>query len=332
MCLKILNKIFFKKVKNMGVQNAVPSPKKEMKIIAYIDLLAMSNFVRENVVDSIDVFSGYNHILKTKIIDERIQPASTEKDPNLKALLERTSVSSFDYFLPFSDSIFLASSNPDKFIEQLCHFILSCYLYNADAYKDNPLNPSKPFANKMLGLDGNIYEHNVYPILFRGGLCIGNITNGSLMGRANGNNQEMPVLIGEPVVKAVKMESVVKGPRVILDEQTYQNLGLKSQKYIRKTEVGNYYEVLWPSYHFIEPNGKSELYKFKELFDPAVNLWYAFNHTLFSTHYFALLSLITASTLSFAKKIGCQNEAEQLIKKELEKNGLLSKKDVLLKI
>ena len=72
----------------MSIQNAVPSPKKEMKIIAYIDLLAMSNFVRENVADSIDVFIGYNHILKTKIIDERIQPASTEKNPNLKALLE----------------------------------------------------------------------------------------------------------------------------------------------------------------------------------------------------------------------------------------------------
>ena len=108
-------------------KQSVTKPK--MKIVAYIDLLAMSNFVRENVNDSIAVFSGYNHILKTKTIDDRVQPASSEKDPKLKALIERTSVSAFDYFLPFSDSIFLASSAPDKFIEQLGHYILSCYLF-----------------------------------------------------------------------------------------------------------------------------------------------------------------------------------------------------------
>ena len=34
----------------------------KMKAVAYIDLLAMSNFVRENVTDSIAVFSGYDYI------------------------------------------------------------------------------------------------------------------------------------------------------------------------------------------------------------------------------------------------------------------------------
>ena len=104
-----------------------------------------------------------------------------------------------------------------------------------------------------------------------------------------------------------------------------------SKQYIRKTEVDKYYEVLWPAYHFIESNGKGELHKFDELFDLAVNLWKVFNHTQFSTHYFALLGLITASTLAFAQKIGCLNEAVQFIEKKLETHELSSKKDVLLK-
>lgn len=331
MCLKnILNKLLSKRANAMDNQNNTNTTPK-LKVVAYIDLLAMSNFVRENVTDSIAVFSGYDYILQTKIRDAKKQPASSEKDPKLKILLERTAVSAFDYFLPFSDSIFLASSNPDKFIEQLGHYILSCYLYNAEAYKDKSLDPSKPFVNKMLGLDGNIYEHNVYPILFRGGLCIGDITEGRVLGRINGTNQQMPVLIGEPVVNAVKMESVVKGPRVVLSEDTFQQLGPASKQYIRKAEVDKYYEVLWPAYHFIESNGKGELHKFDELFDPAVNLWKVFNHTQFSTHYFALLGLITASTLAFAQKIGCLNEAVQFIEKKLETHELSSKKDVLLK-
>ena len=306
--------------------------KTKIKIVAYIDLLAMSNFVRENVNDSIAVFSGYDHILKTKIIDDRVQPASLEKNPKLKALIERTSVSAFDYFLPFSDSIFLASSVPEKFIEQLGHYILSCYLYNADAYNDKTLNPSKPFANKILGLDGNIYEHNVYPILFRGGLCIGDITEGTVLGKINGKNQPMPVLIGKPVVNAVKMESIIKGPRLLLDEDSYNQLAPITTQYVKKIEDDKHYEILWPAYHFIESNGDRELSKFNELFDPAVNLWKVFNHTQISTHYFALLNLITSSTLAFAQKINCVDKAIQHIEQELEKHELSSKKDVLLKV
>ena len=60
MCLRnLLNKLLSKRAETMDNQsNTTP----KMKAVAYIDLLAMSNFVRENVTDSIAVFSGYDYI------------------------------------------------------------------------------------------------------------------------------------------------------------------------------------------------------------------------------------------------------------------------------
>lgn len=303
----------------------------DLKITAYIDLLAMSSFVRENVRDAISIFEGYDFIMRTKIIDEKIQPASSEKDVNLKELLDRTGTSSFDYFLPFSDSIFLASSDTDKFIKQLGNFVLSCYLYNSEGYNKGALNPCMPYTSKVLGLDGKEYTQNIYPILFRGGISIGSIVEKQLIGKNKGNIQPFPVLIGEPVVKAVKMESLVKGPRLIIDENSYNRLSDSTKKYIRKTEVSSYYEIMWPAYYFIESNGHTEITKFKDLFTPAINLWYAFNHTSNSIHYFTLLNLIIASTLKFADNIGQKEKATKYIESLIKDFGLESKKELLLK-
>lgn len=325
--LKTFWHFIYAKIRGKNKNMKAPTP---INIIAYIDLLAMSNFVRENVEDSLSVFSGYNEILKTKIIDNKIQSAGAEPNLILRDLIRRTSMSSFNYFLPFSDSIFLASSDANLFIKQLGHFVLSCYLYNATAYESDTFNPQKPYIQKLLCLDRSEKECSIYPILFRGGICIGNVREGSVIGIIRDSKQQMPILVGTPVVNAVKMEGIVKGPRLIIDKSSYESLNPSTKAYIQETETKDYFEILWPAFHYIKENGMSEISKFHELFEPAFNLWNAFNHTEHAIHYFSLLKLITKSTLVFFEQMGNREDAQNYIEQELNKFNISSKKEILL--
>ena len=46
-------------------------------IVAYIDLLAFSNHVRENTGDALMAMNNYNTILSTKIRDELVNPVAS---------------------------------------------------------------------------------------------------------------------------------------------------------------------------------------------------------------------------------------------------------------
>ena len=329
MCLKNILDV----MKNLqSKERAAGSIQSGLNVVAYIDLLGMSNFTRKSTEDAIEVFDGYNTILRDKIVNGMY----SSNDDTIQRLLNRASATSFDYFLPFSDSIFLASANPDGFVEQLGSFVLDCYVFNANAYRKK-LNAKDPFASKMLCLGGGKKDCKRYPILFRGAVSCGSVHEGTLLGIAKGKSISAPVLLGEPVVAAVKMEGKAKGPRLIIDERSYRQLSHFTKRFIREVDLkeqqtGRYYEVLWPAYHFIEQNGESELGKVEELLTPAANLWKAFNHTEYGPHYFALIDLIVAGALAFANVIGLRNDAKAWIERILDENGLSSKKEILLKV
>ena len=48
-----------------------------MYIVAYIDLLAFSNYLRENTSDALMAMNNYKTILSTKIRDEITNPVSS---------------------------------------------------------------------------------------------------------------------------------------------------------------------------------------------------------------------------------------------------------------
>ena len=279
-------------------------------IVAYIDLLAFSNHLRENTNDALMAMNNYNTIMSTKIRDDITNPVlsySTE----LQELAKSSSVDSISYFIPFSDSIFLMSDDCNRFIKQLGDFVLRSFTITADFYRD-PIDPSHPEKGKIINFKiddkGNLITEdgicNYYPAIFRGGLAYGESIPVELFSKVTNKPSKSTIITGKAVVDAVKLESSVKGPRLVFEQNVYDLLDVDTKIYCRRTpEKSDLYEILWPALLYIKQNdpslNKQEFSKISELLLPAYNLWKAYNHTLYASQYFNLIELIIASTIQF---------------------------------
>lgn len=278
-------------------------------IVAYIDLLAFSNHLRENTSDALMAMNNYNTIMSTKIRDDITNPVSSYSK-ELQELAKNTSIDSISYFLPFSDSVFLMSSDCNRFLKQLGDFVLRSFTITADFYRV-PMDPSHPEKGKIINfkLDntGNLITEdgicNYYPAIFRGGLAYGESFPVELFSKIANQPSKSTIITGKAVVDAVKLESSVKGPRLVFEQNVYDLLDTDTKIYCRQThEKNNLYEILWPALLYIKQNGGQEYSKIDELLLPAYNLWKAYNHTLYSSQYFNLIELIIASTIQWFDK------------------------------
>lgn len=310
------------------------------KIVAYIDLLAFSNHLREDTSDALMAMNNYNTILSLKIRDDIANPVSSySKD--LQELAKMHSVESFDFFLPFSDSVFLMSSDCSSFIKQLGNFVLQSFTLTARFYA-NPIDPSKPekghINNFSINEDGKVEvnqgECNYYPALFRGGLAYGEALPIELYSVIDKHPSKAKVITGEAVVDAVRLETSVKGPRLIFCKDVYDQLNDDARDYCRETpESSKMHEILWPALKYIRQidirQCEQEIHKMYEIIIPAYNLWKAYNHTLFSSHYFNFIELIIASTIQFYdKKCQLKDFAKDKISEWINNNELKYKINV----
>ena len=309
-------------------------------IVAYIDLLAFSNHLRENTSDALMAMNNYNTILSSKIRDEVINPVSSYPK-ELQELAKKTSIDSFDFFLPFSDSVFLMSSDCSSFIKQLGSFVLQSFTFTAHFYIDpiDPLKPEKGYINnysinKDGELDVNQEECNYYPALFRGGLAYGEAFPIELSSVIDCAPNKTKVITGKAVVDAVHLESSVKGPRLVFCQDVFTQLNEDACDYCRKIpEKNDMYEILWPALEYIKQNEsfqcKQEIQKMYEIIIPAYNLWKAYNHTPFSAHYLNLIELIIASTIKFYdKKCQLKDYAKSEILKWMKDKEINNKIDL----
>lgn len=306
-------------------------------IVAYIDLLAFSNHVRENTGDALMAMNNYNTILSTKIRDELVNPVASYPE-GLKELAKMHSIDSFDYFLPFSDSVFLMSNDCNSFIKQLGSFVLQSFTFTSHFYKDpiDLANPEKGYINNFsFNQDGHVVVNtdvcNYYPALFRGGLAYGEAFPIDLYAVMGKQPSKSKVLTGAAVVDAVKLESSVKGPRLIFGEKVFLQLNKDTRDYCRIIpENHTMYEILWPAMEYIKQNDQhqcaQEISKMYELVIPAYHLWKAYNHTLYSAHYFNFIELIIASTIQFFdSKCGLKDFAKSEIERWVKSNELKDK-------
>lgn len=306
-------------------------------IVAYIDLLAFSNHVRENSGDALMAMNNYNTILSTKIRDELMNPVASYS-PGLQEIAKMHSIDSFDYFLPFSDSVFLMSHDCNAFIKQLGSFVLQSFTITSHFYRHpiDPANPERGLINHIsFDENGQVRVSkdtcNYYPALFRGGLSYGEAFPIELSSVIDNKSSISKVVTGAAVVEAVKLESGVKGPRLIFGENVYLQLDGDTRIYCRAIpENRNLYEILWPAMEYIKQNDidqcAQEISKMYDLLVPAYNLWKAYNHTLYSAHYFNFIELIIASTIQlFDLKFGLKVHAKEVIKKWVTGNELKDK-------
>lgn len=277
------------------------------KVVAYIDLLAFSQRVRENTADALKAMECYSTILGITASDDEQHPPSSYSG-GLREVAKNNSLDSVEYMLPFSDSIFLMGTDCGDFIRQLGSFVKKCFAFTSHFY-ETPEDSSCPekitftnFSKGENGIEKTKECHKEYPTLFRGGLSYGEAYPCDVPSKENGEKRRQKILVGKAVVEAVSLEQKVKGPRLIFGQLLYDNLDDDTKNcYCRSLPEGkNLYEILWPALSYIKANGyEREWSNFWEIFHPAVNLWLAYNHTPYSSHYFNFVELIVASTIHF---------------------------------
>ncbi|MDA3886581.1 MAG: hypothetical protein PF638_13395 [Candidatus Delongbacteria bacterium] len=291
--------------------------------VAYIDLLGFSNFVNSNLSDAIKVLENYNHIIDDKIFDQK---------------LDNKSKNSFKYFIPFSDSIFIASEMPNEFIKELADFFLACFKFTSDQYI-RPRNSDSPedieVITNIIDKNGKTTQEKViqkwYPILFRGGISFGEAHAIELNTINNSEYSKIKTLAGKAVVKSVGLECLedlkgkIKGPRLICDKEFMDSITDSKIKFyiVKLKDFENLYEILWPAFHFIN-NKPYEIKKFNNLFIPISNFWKAYKNEKYGRHYLNFIKLLIESTLRFAENINETNNAIDYIKTQLKNNGMQS--------
>jgi len=279
-------------------------------VCAYLDVLGFKSYILKDLRGALDLLNDPQSIIFSESIERRIHPPESYTDATLRSLAERRVLGSFDYYLPFSDSIFIQSSNPDLFVAQISTFLLRTFWVKSCVF-DVPESREEPSRVTMLCLDreeGKISTRETaywFPGLFRGGISFGECVPVQINSLVNSEMRPITNLVGKAVVEAVEIVEGsaevprLKGPRLICSQSFYEALSDKHERYVVKVDKG--YEVLWPAFAFIEGNDvKLELInQFGSLFRPAVNLWKAYNHLDVGIHYYTFLKLVVRSALHY---------------------------------
>jgi len=305
------------------------------RAVAYLDILGFTNFIKQDVIGGAELLEAYQTQIDFRRWEDKQKYNHSEK---YKELIDKWGIDSFEYYIPFSDSIFLISNNPDKFVKQLSTFIIESFLYHRR--NASPINPQHPEEVEILsyeiGSNGQPkptrIKRNWFPLLFRGGITYDEIIiikQGTIEDRIEGKRIN---LLGSAVCKAVDLEKkAIKGPYLICDQSFFNHLSSDSQKLIEKLPDNNLFHILYPAYfHFGESDDQIAINSFIELFNPVVDFWKAYNHTSYSEYYFNFMKIIVRSTLRYFELRSNKELASNHIRKVIENQNLNDKLSYLI--
>lgn len=292
-------------------------------IVAFLDVLGFSDYTKKDTDGAVRLLGHQELILNLKLQDGRLYPASKYADASLAATAESHLVDSFKHFLPFSDSIFLVSEDPDKFAKQLSNFLIECFMligHVFDAPKEDALNPEEVSITEFPSMARR--KEKWYPPLYRGGLASGEVRVGGVTAVEGGKALRVPNLAGSAAVKAVMAEKnclgpdkrKCRGPRLLCESGFEKNFGPDIQRYFRKvTDETN--ELLWPAFIYnLNNNSSNEMFEFVKLWSPAVALWKSKRgHPAFE-HYDEFLKLLVRSFLRWSEIAGCERDASNKLR------------------
>lgn len=220
------------------------------KIVAYFDLLGFSSYCKFDENDkkpdveyrrrrngAEGLISGLNVILKEKKNDESSLPPED-------------SVSTFEYFLPFSDCVLIIApiDKADLFVKQISNFIYNVFYLNEHAYVEKEFE-KKPIEQRVKNVKNKCsYMENWYPFMWRGGVTVGDvkIVKEKINSIINSKLEKTMIALGKGVVEAVRLEEKSgRGPRIFCSERFVDLLGNGvDSSFICKSE--NVYDLLWP--------------------------------------------------------------------------------------
>lgn len=191
-------------------------------IVAFLDLLGFSWLVKNHPQIASDNLYKFNSILKTKFKDDKIHPIETYSE-DMQEFVKRNAVTSFQHVISISDSLVIGAQdqNADDFVIQLSSLVASAAMQTLEPFRNSFDDIENVESDIFVDADinGNITRHKAFPVLFRGGVCIGDDT--CFCPQFNIYNEEMTYnsvnVLGQTYVNAYRLESTDKGSRIFCD-------------------------------------------------------------------------------------------------------------------
>ncbi|HEV2247228.1 MAG TPA: hypothetical protein VGW37_11305 [Terriglobia bacterium] len=291
-------------------------------IVAFLDVLGFSNYTEQDLAGAQLLLRHQEFILRQKLEDGQLYPAAGYPDPDLARMAEAHLVDSFSHFLPFSDSIFIVSEDPDKFARQLSHFLIECLNLVGHVYDDAD-DPGRPEAVTITELpSGEQHVERWYPPIWRGGLGTGALATFRVTGIDSGATVPIPNLAGAAVVKAVRAEKAAKcrGPRLLCEKDLIETFGPDIRPYFRCV-TDSISELLWPAFQFEQGNNpRVDMLQFHELWNPVVGLWKSKRGQPAFEHYDEFLKLLVRSFLCWADLERLGTDARRQVRDHIRTN------------
>ena len=201
--------------------------KEKTMIVAFLDLLGFSYLLEEDQEVALANLNYFNNTLLIRKFDDI------------------GDVSSFSNMISFSDSLVLGSEQPTLFIKQLSDYLTGLYIDSTRPFI-NGMDPLNNIILKKEGFHTGDERVRAFPVLFRGGLALGNdvsffeeyhICEGK-MKRTSLN------VTGVTYLDAVKLEKTGSGPRLFCSKKVADEISDKT--IIRGVDAKNdIYEIIW---------------------------------------------------------------------------------------
>ena len=290
------------------------------KVAAYLDLLGFSEAVKQDLNDAVGMLSGYQTIVSQMVSATQSHGATH---------LQQFGIGSVDSLMPFSDSIFMTSKDPDLFVKQLSRFLLDSFQMHADLYA-NPENPTDPIeVTEYLIKPGTAQPTPILarwrPILFTGGISFGDVVDLGMNSIVTGQANLHTIVAGIAIVRAVGLEKKRgKGPTIQCDDQFVAQLQASViKKYIQHLPSKRIYRLFWTNALYNEQDEFSHFQQeFDQLFLAACNLWKAYKSETYGEYYAELMIQLINGTKHYFDGQPCQQHVDQHLLKQMQNIGI----------
>ena len=315
-----------------------------MMIVAFLDLLGFSALLQTDTEMALDNITSFNNLIKTRFIDNKCHPLSEYKkqyptDISLHNFVEKSSITAFEQMISFSDSLVLGGTDYDLFIMQLTNFLATSYINYSEPFRKPFVDINNVSTNKVAEMleDGSLRYHKAFPLLFRGGISVGeNVCFFHEYHIKDGNLQPSSLnVVGLTYLNAVNLESSGKGPRLFCDKSVVDVVNAKTGRILKEVNKDKgIYEIVW-TVEGCEATGYCNTNKWENVTDrindkmlpAAINLYkYYRKNKHLEVQYKELLKLVCQGIVKYAAdECNCAEDAIRLINQKLSDSLLIDK-------
>lgn len=308
-------------------------------VVAFLDLLGFSHLINDDTEAAYYNLELFNHAIEVRIRDSVKLSNSGDND-----FFENQLLTSFKHMISISDSLIIGSTKADLFLRQLSCFVARLFIDYSNRFEQPFLNIKSVKREGFGHIDEN---HNVFPILFRGGISFGDDVNFFPELYINDiDKKEIEKykyglnVRGRSYVEAVNLEGAGKGPRLFCNKKFIDMLSDDNKNAIRIVDKEkNLYEIVW-TYYACEVSKCSSnkmnnvIERINQLLLPRViNLYRFYQNSICKNHYVEFVKLSCRGIKKYAldNKLD-MNSVDRLINTRLqniELDGWIYENDVL---